>query len=139
MVFTAYTKPTQQRSPLSYVAFFAFFTVCSWSLYTSKYSAKLEAIKVSPPDLESQSLKIFAYHLPKRFNHDLLAKIKRIKNGILGIRTNWPRQPYMLNCGGAQCAQKTPKRPTFFSSLFLPPPAYHSLYINHNSESMRES
>ena len=85
-MFTAYSNPKQKRSPLSYIAIFAFFTVCCWSLYTAKYSAKMEAIKVSPPDLKSQSLKIFTYKLPKRFNHDLLAKIKKNKKRYAGYQ-----------------------------------------------------
>ena len=80
----AYSNPKQNAR--SMLAIFAFFTVCCWSLYTAKYSAKMEAIKVSPPDLKSQSLKIFTYKLPKRFNHDLLAKIKKNKKRYAGYQ-----------------------------------------------------
>ena len=119
--------------------FFVFFTVCSWSLYTSKYSAKLEAIKVSPPDLESQSLKIFVYHLPKRFNHDLLAKIKKDKKRYAGYQDQLAEATIYAELRRSPVHTKDPEEADLFSSLFLPPPAYHSLYINHNSENMRES
>ena len=86
MVSNAYSNPKQRRSPLPRIAIFVFVTVCIWSLYTAKYSAKLRAIKVPTPDLGAQSLKIFTYKLPKRFNVELLANIKNDKKRYAGYQ-----------------------------------------------------